>query len=347
MTDTLLAHLAWKLSSRHEDIAVEALGYILKSESARRVASKMLELHGATVIPIVRFETQLSQEDRTRPDLVGLDGDNKPRVIIEAKFWAGLTENQPNAYLSRLPANGVLLFVSPAQRIESLWAELRKLANVTQSRPDGEEAEFKSVLVDDRWYLMLTSWRHLLDCLEAADDSHSKSGIQQLRGLVDRIDQDAFLPIRPVEFAPELPRRILNLITLVDDAVTRGGDAGWISTSGLKATPLATGYGRYVRVAGAGAWFGIDCERWAKAAHPDTPLWLRFQEWSGTRPIAEIRHALDKMFQNDPLGYFDEGDNLCVPIMLPTAVERPTVLNTVVSFIERIANQINGANLHS
>ena len=43
MTQTLLAHLAGKLSSRHEDIAVEALGYILKSEAARNAAVKMLE----------------------------------------------------------------------------------------------------------------------------------------------------------------------------------------------------------------------------------------------------------------------------------------------------------------
>ena len=35
--DTLLAHLAEKLSHRHEDIAVEALGYIFQSRAARRV----------------------------------------------------------------------------------------------------------------------------------------------------------------------------------------------------------------------------------------------------------------------------------------------------------------------
>ena len=33
--DTLLAHLAEKLSHRHEDIAVEALGYIFQSRVAR------------------------------------------------------------------------------------------------------------------------------------------------------------------------------------------------------------------------------------------------------------------------------------------------------------------------
>ena len=339
MTQTLLAHLATKLSSRHEDIAVEALGYILKSEAARNAEVKMLKHHGVSGVPIVRFETQVSQEDRSRPDLVGLDRNNKPAVIIEAKFWAGLTENQPNAYLNRLPQKGVLLFVAPAQRIESLWAELRKLAKVTQPRPDDEKTEFKSVMVGKR-YLMLTSWKYLLEWLETAGDSHSRSGIRELRGLVDRIDQDAFLPIRPDEFAPEIPRRMLNLITLVDDSVTRGRNDDLISTEGLNVAPQATGYGRYVYVAEAGAWFGIDFARWARADYPDTPLWLRLQEWDGTVTIADLRQALEDLFQSDPQGCFDEGERLCVPIMLPTAVEHPAVLNAVVARIKDVADRI-------
>lgn len=347
MTDTLLAHLSWKLSSHHEDIAVEALGYILKSESARRTVTDMLEKHGAKVAPIERFKTQVTQKDRSRPDLVGLDRNNDTRVIIEAKFWAGLTDNQPNAYLNRLPAKGALLVVAPAQRIESLWAELRNLAKVNRPRPDNEKADFKSVLIDDHCYMMLTSWRHLLEWLEAASDAHSRNGIQELRGFVDRIDQDAFLPIRSVEFAPEIPRRMLNLIDLVKDTVTRAKNDGWISTTGLRVTAQATGYGRYVYVAEAGGWFGIDFARWARADYPDTPLWLRLQEWDGTVTIAHIRQALEELFQSDPPGCFDEGEGLCVPIMLPTAVEHPAVLNAVVARIQYVANQISGANLHS
>ena len=339
MTQTLLAHLAGKLSSRPEDIAVEALGYILKSEATRDAAVKMLKHHGVSGVPVVRFETQVSQEDRSRPDLVGLDRNNKPSVLIEAKFWAGLTENQPNAYLERLPQKGVLLFVAPAQRIESLWTELRKLAKVTQRRPDDEETEFKHVMAGKR-HLMLTSWTHLLDWLETAGDSHSRSGIQELRGLADRLDQDAFLPIRPDEFALEIPRRLLKLNTLVDDAVTRAKHNDWVSTEGLKVTPQATGYGRYVYIADAGAWFGIDFARWARADYPDTPLWLRLHEWDGTVPIGALRQALENLFQSDPPGCFDEGDWLCVPIMLPTAVEYPSVLNAVVARIGDIAGRI-------
>jgi hypothetical protein len=48
-------------------------------------------------------------------------------LLIEAKFWAGLTENQPVTYLrSSLDSGqpGCLLFVMPAARLETVWPEL-------------------------------------------------------------------------------------------------------------------------------------------------------------------------------------------------------------------------------
>ncbi len=134
--DTLLAHLAEKLSHRHEDIAVEALGYIFQSRAARRVMEEVLRDGGAEVGPIEQVRTQVS-EGQTRPDLVGVDQHNKECLFIEAKFWAGLTEQQPTAYLDRLPPHTALLFVAPASRIELLWAELRRLAALVHNSIEG------------------------------------------------------------------------------------------------------------------------------------------------------------------------------------------------------------------
>ena len=62
--DTLLAHLARKLSDRHEDIAVEALGYIFQSSPARRVLEEMLRGGGADVGSIEEVQTQATRERR-------------------------------------------------------------------------------------------------------------------------------------------------------------------------------------------------------------------------------------------------------------------------------------------
>ena len=126
---SLLAHLSSRFTERTEDIAVEALGYILStSEAARTGLLSILRSGGANVEELSRIDTQIGGKEGERPDLVGWDESGVERLLIEAKFWAGLTDNQPNAYLKRLPPNGTLLFVAPEARVETLWPELQRLA---------------------------------------------------------------------------------------------------------------------------------------------------------------------------------------------------------------------------
>ncbi len=126
---TLLAKLAPMFVAQTENVAVEALGHILSgSEAARRALSDVVRAGGAEVGQIVQVRTQATGQEGARPDLAGFDERGDERVLIEAKFWAGLTENQPVSYLERLPDEqpSALLFVAPAARVEPLWAELRR-----------------------------------------------------------------------------------------------------------------------------------------------------------------------------------------------------------------------------
>ena len=68
-----------------------------------------------------------------RPDLVGRTEHGEELLLIEAKFWAGLTEHQPITYLQRLPPGGALLFVVPEARLPSIWNEL--LSALSPARP--------------------------------------------------------------------------------------------------------------------------------------------------------------------------------------------------------------------
>ena len=243
--DTLLAHIAWKLSSRHEDIAVEALGYILKSEPLLRVMEELLKDGGADVGTIARVQTQVSGEGETRPDLVALDGQGEECVLIEAKFWAGLTANQPKAYLDRLAPGKALLFVAPESRLETLWPELRRRAGADRLLSVLDKAAFKSAATDEGKHLMMISWAHLLDRLEGAADSASRNEIQQLRGLTHRVDEESgFPPLRPEELAPEIPRRLLSLERLIGDATARAVEQGYADIKGLNVTPYPARYGR-------------------------------------------------------------------------------------------------------
>ena len=341
----LLTHIVSKWTNRTEDVAVDALGFILiRSRSARTALQGVLETFVPNIGALTDIKTQVPGEDGARPDLVVFGNDGAERVLIEAKFWAGLTENQPGAYLARLPLDdtpSVLLFVAPEARLESLWNELlRRTDGSSSSAGDSQHDGIKCRLLNrGRQYLILTSWRMLLDrmlvsCTASADSI--ESDIRQLQALCEQQDTTAFLPIKPEEFAPVFPRRMLQLNQLIDDAVERALERGIVKTGLLRKTPLTHGYGRYLKLGSergnrwAGAWFGVNIDLWAE--YEDTPLWLMFSHWDGVLPLAEVRQALgDDIWTNTP--------NM-VPVHLPTRVEKDRVLAEILELFEELAGRL-------
>ena len=349
---TLLAHIVLKLATHPENIAVEALGHILSSSAPTRIAlGNLLRAGGAEIGPISRVETQVTGEEGERPDLVGFDDSGAKRLLIEAKFWAGLTESQPVAYLRQLPQGkpSALLFVAPATRNETLWPELRRRVEEAKDialGPASKEAGLLSATAGGGRRLMLTSWKALLGSMASeatlAGDSRAAVDIQQLLGLTQQMDEDAFLPLRPDEFGPEFPRRMRGLRRLIDDATSRGRDGGWANLSGVKVTPQASGYGRYVKLGSeggwAGVWFGVNFNRWAR--NRTTPLWLALYDWRGTLDLAEVRRRLEPLLEEDPPGVIEVSGRPYAPMYLPTGVEYDAVLDAVVARLKHIADLI-------
>jgi hypothetical protein len=175
---TLLGHLAFcRLTTQVEDLATEALGYILgTSETSRSVLRRHVGRCGVVLPERLAFVTQAVGVDEERPDIVGRSSDGVEHVLIEAKFWAGLTDNQPIRYLDRLPQGGVLLFVVPDKRLHSCWSELlvrcdrEHRAYTAALDVAGNDMPAASLHGDKR--LALTTWRRLLDeILNATRDS--------------------------------------------------------------------------------------------------------------------------------------------------------------------------------
>lgn len=250
-SSTMFGHIVSRLTNRTEDVAVEALGFILsRSEAARRALRDLLQLEGLDVGELTGAKTQVSDETRARPDLVVLGRNRKEHVLIEAKFWASLTENQPNAYLARLPLDehpSVLLFVAPEARVETLWSELHRLVERPfnwQSIDAPRDTDIKCAIVDEGGrFLMLVSWRAVLKrMLSFAMSSGDliEADIRQMYALCEQQDQEAFLPLKPHELAPEIPRRMLQFNKLVDDVVEFARKRSIINTVGLKRTPNLT-----------------------------------------------------------------------------------------------------------
>ena len=190
-------------------------------------------------------------------------------------------------------------------------------------------------------HLALTSWRALLDrMLSFAMSSGDpvEADIRQLRALCERQDQEAFLPLKPHELAPEVPRRMLQFNRLVDDAVELARERNIVNTKSLNVTPRPTGYGRYLRLGDgdadvwAGAWFGVNLPLWARSR--ETPLWITFYTWGDDIAVDELRDRLgDDIWADTP-------DS--IPFHLPTGVEYERVLDDVVGRLGEIARGLTG-----
>ena len=338
---TLFAQIAPRLTDRTEDVAVEALGHILShSEAARSSLENTLREGGTAVGAIAGVRTQAIGAQGERPDLACLDNDGVERVLIEAKFWAGLTENQPNEYLKRLPIDkpAALLFVAPAARLETLWMELCRRADkpfteIGTTTPGDLRA---AAVSDGGRRLILTSWAALLDLMathaNSAADRATESDISQLRGLTDRMDADAFLPWRSEDLGPEFARRVMGLITLIDDVVNSGNADNFLDTFKLKKTPRYEGYGRNIRIGDVVAWFGFILDGWAQ--HGNTPLWLLFA-YSEYEQLQESGLADTKVVK-----WRTKDGKYCIPIPLPTGLEYDAVLDSVVASLKEIADQL-------
>ena len=336
---TLFAHIAPRLTDRIEDVAVQALGFILSnSPAARRALADTLRDGGIEVGSIDRVETWEIGEEGEIPDLVCFDENGAKQVLIEAKFWAGLTKNQPNQYLKQLLQGGqdrrvALLFVAPKTRLELLWPELCGRAQkefgltiISESGPVRSAS-----IGSNNHHLQLTSWAALLERM-ASKANDAEADIRQLRGLTDRMDGDAYLPLRPEDLGAESARKMLNVAELVDDATNIAKEKGFANTDGLSATSLSRGYGRYIHLGGVVTWFGIHLDGWA--LHGDTPLWLSFH--SGFPEQLRQAGLADGMVEIE--------ERFCIPIELPTADQYNKVLNSVVNNLERIAKRLDSSS---
>jgi len=257
MAETLLASLAMRLSAHPENIATESLLYIFKAHPISKDALiGLLEHSGLPRLPELTFRSQVYGEDGEIPDLVGFGPTGSESLVLEAKFWAQLTDNQPRTYLKRLnsDAPSILMFVCPENRKRSLWDQLStRLEDAGQTLDVAVESH--SVIwskIKTNEFLAILSWRALLSSLAAdataQNNQNYLADVNQLLGLCEKMDSDAFLPLRPSELSQEIGKRISQFADIIDEAMlllkSRNKD---ISTKNLTVGTSRTLYGRYFR----------------------------------------------------------------------------------------------------
>ena len=344
---SLLGHLVPRIaSSGAEPAATQALAYILNA--APGMATAFVDVVGRTgIAPFTpgRIAAE-EQQGHDFPDVTIRDADGTVRILVENKFWAGLTDAQPLAYLKELPREGsaALVFVVPHQRMYGLWGELKE-----KCRDKGVELEDESTTDTIKWAraghrtLAITSWKHVLGSLEQAARAEGHTDLQQdivqLRGLTDHMNDDEFLPLREDELTDvNVARRMINYSDLIEEIVDRLVTDGIAQTKGLRPSHSFTTAGRYIRLHGKfDVWLGVDLHAWCDWGI--TPMWSEHNTNSAYSGIE------GKIQQATALFEFAKEHNgwLYLPIRLTTKAERDRVVEDAARQMGRIADRLREA----
>lgn len=209
MAQSLLAHLYSHIRGSQEDVATLSLQYIIsQSPELCKGFNNLIgvKLH-TDVSSVMKYSCQATGENQERPDMSGKDYSGRELVLCEAKFYAGLTDNQPLTYLKRLKDEDGkgLIFICPQARITSLWSKLQELC----AEEDVEEVSSECIVVNGV-PMAIISWAEIifeLQRIAAACVPKALSDLNQLDGYCKEMDNVAFIPFTSEELGAITARK--------------------------------------------------------------------------------------------------------------------------------------------
>lgn len=338
---SVLAHVVRGGPQQNEPAATQALTYILNQSPD--LLQSIIDVIGDVKVQFEpgRVDAEHSFEDG-QPDLAIYDKDNRLRVLVENKFWAGLTKAQPVLYLQKLSNEymSALIFIVPKQRVRTIWSELNgRCIDANLEWTDIlNEGPVRRASVDGK-ILLGTSWTYVLDRLLAVAKSESfdeiRADILQLLGLINSMNLGAFLPLKVDETNnQEVPNRMIHYVDLIPDIVSELERMSIIDqnhTAG--ATPYSRGrFVNFIANERISSWFGIHFKSWRDDGI--SPLWC----WFGRDTGVAITH-----FQKLPDLLNDvrsRNDGLYVPIRLKNGVEQEKVVEYAVQQFKDIVDKV-------
>lgn len=346
---SLLGQFYTRIRGKHEDFASEGLVYILQqSDRAKRALNNIIEHDSGLVFDNINYSTQNVGKNKERPDISGKDKNGKEVIIMEAKFWAELTNNQPIEYLNRMGDNSVLIFICPDLRTRPIFNELR--IRIEKDEIYGnqfrQDTNSRSFSFDGNKKLIIKTWKEILDTIKhnlmQGNELSLLSDIDQIIGLCEIIDSTSFQPYQDEDFAPSIARKINSYYNLADKVVDELKKNNLVDTAGLNAQGQRYGYTRYFKAELIALALEVRFDYWEKDVN--TPFWLCLREiqttdgkWTQTERFKnEIRNVVAK---NSFTLYEDKGI-LFVPIIPLLEKTEDVVIKDIADKIETIINDL-------
>ena len=338
MAYSLLAHLYPRIKGSQEDVATFSLAYILEQSSelnktfTRLISDKL----GYDLKDPLHYTCQDADSTHGRPDIAGYK-DGMLSILCEAKFYAGLTDNQPVSYLKRLIAEcgDGLVFICPENRIASLWDKVCKIA---------EENGLQGTAVNDYCVeygnvrMSIIAWQELLAALQVFATEHDPErlgDIKQLQGFCSKMESEAFVPFSPEDFGAEVARNIGRYYKAFEAIYNHLKANKEIETDvkNYRLGPYISGYARYIVINGVLVSINYNQDLWKAPSSIETPYWIFLQELNdnGKGVTTEKVNRFMASIDSRKRGWFYQNDHIAL-------VPKPYL--ELEDFAEDMANQI-------
>lgn len=204
-------------------------------------------------------------------------------------------------------------------------------------RASEHDAALGLTTIDNGQLVVVVPWSQMLaqvhGCLDESGDTGGLANLAQLRGLCDRADSEAMLPIHDSELGSEIARRLYDFQEIVD-AVTDELLRRWsVSVRGLRAVGGKGYYGRSVSSLESGHVIQLSFLTWSWANRFPTPFWLRV--W---QPSAEVVAAWQRLEGTPGVVCIDATTSrdryLQIGLAVPTGVEEDRVVARIADVVE-------------
>jgi len=318
MQESLLSHIASNFISEYENVANSSIAYLLnKYPASREVLKNILQIDDAPSF----FVTELSTKSNGRPDITGLDINGNKQIIIEGKFWANLTDNQPINYLKELSEKGKLLFLVPQKRKISLKSEIKKRLN-------GDDKK-----------IYIFSWNEFLDLVEIENNkNHNQSlisDITQLKELCSKMDDEGMPPLSQSDLDPMNGRINYQLSNIIDECNPILREWEESNFKGTRTTSSMDGHGFYFRAFGFGCQLCFSNYNWFTYEN-STPIWLYImdEEWKHQE---KIYHHLNNF---DTQNLFNDGCSM-YGIQLQTGMDKSQAICHITNKVREVLTKLN------
>jgi len=319
MQGSLLSHIASNFITEYENVANSSIAYLLNNYSSASEALKIIL--DIDQVPIY-YRTELVTKSNGRPDVTGLDSDGNKSVIIEGKFWANLTDNQPINYLNELSMNGKLLFLAPDKRIDSLNDELYNRIGKS----------------DDR--VIVNSWISFIELIEIENrekfSEQLSSDLYQLKELCQKMDTEGLPPLSMSDLDPMNGKISYQFADLIDECNNILRNWNLSNFQGLKTTGSKRDYGFYFKSGALSCRLNFSSYYWYKR-RSHTPFWLYLKDknWNKSE---RIYHLLNEF---DSINSYDDDTSSDYGIMLKPGMDKSQIVLHIVDTVKKVICYIN------